>query len=181
VKRDSDGVGGIGSEELVDEVRQACITAVVVEMIPHRDRHEPVRPRDAPDLAERRLGICEVHQRELADKAVERMIGVGQLFGGPDPPLDLEFGAAGDGEHALVGIECSDVAAGADAGVCGARQHARAAPDVEYTVPRPNIGGVENDVGPLLKQGWHEERLVDLGGAGRHLTSFGVAHGVSPS
>jgi hypothetical protein len=53
-----------------------------------------------------------------------------------------------------------------DACVPSAGEHARAAPDVEHIVSRSDVGDVENDLGPLLEQRGHEERVVDLGGGG---------------
>jgi hypothetical protein len=166
VERDSDRICGIGSEELLDQRCQSGVATVVVESIPHRERHLALGPYDTADLAEGALRIDEVHQCELADGAVERVVGARQLFRETGLPLDVGSGLSGDGEHAVVRIDPGHVAVGSHANVCGAGQHTGAASHVEHAVPRADIGGIENDVGPLVEQGGHEQRLVHLGGAG---------------
>ena len=161
----SDRTGGIGSEELLDQSCEACEAAVVIESVPHRERHLALRPRDTADLTECACRIGEVHERELADGVVERVVGVRQLFGEPRLPLDVAPGLSGDGEHAVIRIDSGHVAVWSDADARRAGQHSSAAPDVEHTLPRSDVGDIEHDVGPLLEQGGHEERLIDLGGA----------------
>jgi hypothetical protein len=91
------------------------------------------------------------------------VVGVRQLVSRPDLPFDARFGPSRDSEHAVVGIESGHVALGSDASVRGASEHARAAPHVEHPVARADVSNIQNVGGPLLEQGGHEERVVDLG------------------
>ena len=92
--------------------------------------------------------------------------GYGSCSARPGLPLDVGSGLSGDGEHAVVRIDSGHVSVCSDANVRGAGQHTSAASDVEHAVPRSDIADIENDLGPLVEQGGHEERVVDLGGAG---------------
>ena len=96
----------------------------------------------------------------------------------PDAPVDRGLGSAGDGEHAVVGIDGGNRTVRADAPLSGAGQD----PCPTAHVENPGVAGdasmIEHVLGKLPEQGGDEDGVVDLCCGGVHLPPFRVGRGV---
>jgi hypothetical protein len=98
----------------------------------------------------------------------------GQMLGHAAPYIQVRLEAPRDGEHALVGVDPDDGTGGPNSSQGHPRNQSRARPDVDQPVAFESIDRIEHRCGPLCKKCGDEERLVDLGGAGRHLSRHGA-------
>src|SRR5262245_65331029 len=95
-------------------------------------------------------------------------------------PVDLGSEAARYRQHARVAVQTRDLASGGDAVRSRPGKHPSPTADIEHTISRGHLCGINHVRCPPAKDGRDKALLVDFGRIARYLPAFGLCHGFLP-